>query len=65
VLKAVLSLAAEIAAVRRAKRRGGGPVLGLEVARATIGHECVHEEVELDVAIVGGERGGEEGEVVV
>jgi hypothetical protein len=35
------------------------------VARAALRHEGVHEEVELDCAVVGWEGGGEEGEVVV
>jgi hypothetical protein len=64
VLVVVPSLAADVTAADLQKRRGWG-LLGSEHACAALRHEGVHQEVELDCAVVGGEGGGKEVEVVM
>ena len=62
---AVLPFPADVTGVNNAI--SGGKAWGglVEVAGATLRHEGVHEEVELDRTVVGWEGGGEEREVAV
>jgi hypothetical protein len=62
---AVLPLAADEAGVDDAVGSCEARGVLVEVACAALRHEGVHEEVELNCAVVRWESGGEEGEVVV
>jgi hypothetical protein len=64
VIVIILALAADITGVSLLWC-GGWRVLGTEPALAPVRHESVHQQVKLDRAIVGGECGRQEVEVVV